>query len=230
MSDTGNARLAPLPADRLAALLTRLVGRRRWPRVLALRRLLAVGLIIVAGVLALRPAAAEGPPTVDVLVAAHDLAPGRLAPADLTVRRLPGQFAPAGALSRPDAALGHVLDGPVRAGEPITDVRLLGPAATGLSASDPDAASVPVRLADPGIADLLRPGSRVDVVTSGATSPDQVSPQTQLLASDASVVAVLGKDNSAGQRGCLVVLALPRTVATRVAVAALDRPIAVTLR
>jgi Flp pilus assembly protein CpaB len=232
MYDKGNrhtTRLGPLPRDRLGALLTKLLGHRSWPRALAVRRALAVGLIIAAGVLALRPAAAEGSPTVDVLVAAHDLPPGgTLGPADVSVRRMPGRLAPAGALPRADAALGHILDGPVRAGEPITDVRLLGTADTSMSTSDPNAASVPVRLSDPGIAELLHPGTRVDVVTSSEV--DAASPTAQVLASDAMVMAVRGQDSASSQHGPLVVLALPRQFATQVAAASLHQSVTVTLR
>ncbi|HWE89103.1 MAG TPA: Flp pilus assembly protein CpaB [Pseudonocardiaceae bacterium] len=233
MRHNRNAKISPLPRDQLGRFLTTMLGARQWPRVLAVRRVLAVGLIVAAGVLALRPAAADGTTSVDVLVAARDLPPGdALGPADLTLRPMPRGVPPASALTSVGAAVGRVLDGPVRAGEVITDVRLLGPADTGLSTADPSAAAVPVRLSDPGIADLLRPGLRVDVVASGETDGDVATgpPAAQVLAADAVVVTVRGQDGTSGQHGPLVVLALSRKDATQVAAASLRQAVTVTLR
>jgi pilus assembly protein CpaB len=85
---------------------------------------------------------------------------------------------------------------------------------------------VPVRLSDPGVADLLRPGSRVDVVASG---PDHDG--ISVLAADAVVVTVRHSEGKSGTPGGrLVLVALPREAATRVAAASLGEPVAVTLR
>jgi len=221
-----NPSIAPLLTDRLRVLL----GARGWPRALALRRLLAVLLIMLAGALALRPAAAHDVAGARVVVTTHDLAAGvTLTAADLTVCTEPAGLLPSAALTSVSAALGQVLSSSVRAGEPLTDVRLLGPADTSLTARAPGAAAVPVRLADPGVAELLHPGARVDVVT---LDPDrQADP---VLASDATVLAIRAPDPAAdsltGQRGQLVVLALPQDSATRLAAASLRQPVTVTLR
>jgi hypothetical protein len=90
-----------------------------------------------------------------------------------------------------------------------------------LTTGDPTAAAVPFRLADPAVADLLTPGVRVDVVTVSANNTDPV-----ILADNATVLTVRRADEDAN----LVVIALPRGEATRVAAAALDQPVAVTLR
>ena len=202
------------PIDRFHTLLAR-IGRRRVTR---LRRAAAALLGGLALVLALAPpAAAAGTP---VLVAAIDVTAGTtLQLADVAVRHWPPELVPAGALRDPTAARGRVLVGAARAGEPITDVRLVGagPAAEGSSAA------VPLRLADAGVAALLVPGSRVDVVTAGAGADRPV-----VLATDAAVLAVLADD--AHGHGRLVMVALPREIATRVAAAALTEQIAFTLR
>ena len=130
--------------------------RRGWPRAIAVRRIVAVALVLLAAVLALRPGVARGEAAPPVLVA-----------------------------------------------------------------------SVPVRLADPGLADLLPPGSRVDVIaaeTSGHAADHPV------LASDAVVVRTHRPAESDVDRGPLVVLALPRDAAARVAAAALHGIVTVTLR
>jgi hypothetical protein len=69
-----------------------------------------------------------------------------------------------------------------------------------------------VRLADAGVAELLKAGSRVDVI----------GPDAEVLAEGATVVEV--------REARLVVLGLGRRNATRIAAVSLDRPVAVTLR
>lgn len=222
-------QLNPLPIDRLRSLLR----GRGWPRTMALRRIVAIALVVLAGALALRPAGAGETAQTDVVVAAKDMAPGSLlTQAGVSIRRLPGSVVPSGALLHRTAAVGRVLAAPVRAGEPLTDVQLVGPADTALTTGDPDAATVPVRLADPDVADLLRPGIRVDVVT---LDPDHQS--DPVLAENATVVTVRDTAGSSGltgstqgQTGRLVLVALPRRFATRLAAASLRQPVTVTLR
>jgi len=210
-------RLAP----RLPHRITAAVAGPGWRRLALLRRFAAAALAGLALVLALAPRAA--PTTVPVAVAAAGITAGATVRAvDLVVRDWPAELVPSGALSDPDAAEGRVLVGAARAGEPITDVRLVG--ATPSSGTGPDRAAVPVRLADAGVAALLVPGSRVDVVTVGGRSDQPV-----VLASDASVLAVLAEDTR-GAKGRLVMVAMPRDVATRVAAASLSEQVAVTLR
>jgi pilus assembly protein CpaB len=218
-----NARLGPSTTDRLRALL----HTRGWPRTMALRRLVAIVLVVLAGVLALRPAGARETAEIGVVVAARDLPPGgTLAQADVALRLLPGPAVPGGALTSRSAAVGQVLAGAVRAGEPITDVRIVGPADTALTTGDPTDATVPVRLADPDVADLLRPGLRVDVVT---LDPDQQA--DPVLAENATVITVrTTAGTTPGQSGRLVLVAVPRQSATQLAAASLRQPVTVTLR
>lgn len=214
------AGVAPSPVDRIRRLSAL---RGQWPR-----RGLAAAFAILALVLALRPDQGGAHPTAPVLVARHDLAPGStLAPADVALRQLPADLLPAGALRTVGAATGHVLGGALRAGEPITDVRLVD---GGLPGGAPGTSAVPVRLADPGVADLLHPGVRVDVVTTD--QPDDAAPSATgaVLASGAIVLTVRDADTAPGQHGRLVVLALPEQVATRVAAVSLRQPVTVTLR
>lgn len=215
MRDIRTARVTPSPVDRIRGLLG---PPGPWTR-----RALAAALAVLALVLALRPDATSGGPSEPIVVAGHDLAPGStLAPADLVLRRMPKDLLPSGALTSLPAAAGHVLGGALRAGEPITNVRLVD---TGLPGEAPGSSAVPVRLADPGVADLLHPGVRVDVVAMDPNEADN-----PLLASDAIVLTVRDADNAPGQHGRLVVLALPEQVATRVAAVSLRQPVTVTLR
>jgi pilus assembly protein CpaB len=210
-----DSRLAPRPLSRLGALV---VGPG-WRRVALLRRAAAGALATLALVLALAPGSDSGVP---VVVAAVDVAAGStLRPADLTLRRWPAELVPGGALPDPAGADGRVLVGAARAGEPITDTRLAGPAAA--LGAPPGAAAVPVRLADAGAAALLVPGSTVDVVTVGGESGEPV-----VLATAAAVLAVLPPDSPSSGR--LVLVAMPSGVAARVAAASLTEQVAVTLR
>jgi Flp pilus assembly protein CpaB len=220
-SRAGPRRLAPRPHERLAEVLR----GSGWRRTVLLRRAAAGALATMALVLALVPRDAGSA----VVVAARDLASGTaLAAADLTVTRWPTALVPQGVLRTPGDADGHVLIGAARAGEPLTDVRLAGPDATARLTGHPDDAAVPVRLPDPDVAGLLRPGSRVDVITPGRDEERPV-----VLAADAAVLTVLaaGADGPVrGTQGRLVLVALPRAEAARVAAAALSEQVAVTLR
>lgn len=193
-----------------------------WRRVALARRLAAAALATAALVLALAPRAAGGAP---VVVAARDLQPGAaVAATDLRIASWPADLVPAGALTTLDSAAGRVLAAAVRAGEPLTDVRLAGPELTARLAGSPDAAAVPVRPADTGVAALLRPGDRVDVVGAGSGAGGIV------LAADVAVLAVLPSGDQTGGGGPLVLVAMPRELATRVAAASLTDQVAITLR
>lgn len=195
---------------------------RGWPRRLAVRRLVAVLLVLAAAVLAVSPQPRETD-TVPMLVASRDLPPGTtLRDADLVVSRPPPSLRPKAALTDPAQARGRVLAAATTAGEPLTAARLLGRENTVLTSGDPSAAAVPFRLADPAVASLLTAGLRVDVVTVTPSS------EAEVLAANATVVTVRPADEAA--EGHLVVLALPREEATRVAAASLGQPVAVTLR
>lgn len=214
-------RLSPRPHERLAEALR----GSGWRRTALLRRTAAGLLALLALVLALVPRERGSP----VVVAARDLVPGTaLAAADLSVASWPSALVPAGALGTVTQAGGRVLVGAARAGEPLTDVRLVGPDPTGRLTGRPGDAAVPVRLPDPDVARLLAPGSRVDVVTPGRDDGGPV-----VLAADATVLTVLAAEPDGPAqvpRGRLVLVALPRSAAARVAAAALSEQVAITLR
>lgn len=211
-----DARLTP----RLNHRLRGLAAGPGWRRTALLRRTAAGLLAALALVLALTPRATAG--GVSVVVAAADLASGStVGPDALVVREWPPDLVPAGALRDPADAVGRVLVGAARTGEPLTDTRL-----TGAGPRTGDDAAVPVRLADADVAALLVPGSRVDVVTLGGRADQPV-----VLAVDAEVLTVLpAPGGPAAARGPLVLVAMPRAIASRVAAAALSEQVAVTLR
>ncbi len=204
---------AALPPALRTAL--RVVRRRRG--------LLAAGLTAAAVASALPVLAPPVEPGTVVLAAARDLPAGAvLDDADVVRLELPARALPEGAL--PDAPVaGLRLAGPVRRGEALTDVRLLGAgllarAGEGLVAS-------PVRLADPAGAALVRAGDHVDVL---AAAPDGGAPVAPTAASDVLVLSVPAPDDAV--EGGLVVLATTPATAARLAAAAVSSRLSVVLR
>lgn len=203
------------------AALVREVGR-----VLRRRRGPVAALLVAAAVATalpgLAPAAA---PAAVVLAAAHDLAPGsRLTEADVVRVALPAAARPSGALP-----LGPVeglrVAGPVRRGEPLTDVRLLGPGLLDPASARAGLVAVPVRLADRGGAALLAAGDSVDVL---AAAGDGRAPTAAVVAADATVLAVPAPDGT--DEGGLVVLRTSSVAAGRLAAAAVSGRLSVVLR
>jgi Flp pilus assembly protein CpaB len=206
------------------------VFRLRRPRspVHTLRRALAALLAAGALALALRspPAADPGPATAAVAVAAADLATGTVLTAgDLTVSLLPLDAAPAGRTEDPAELVGRRLAAALRVGEPVTDVRLVGP---GLTTGLPeDQVAAPVRLADLAVTGLVRTGDRVDVL---ATAPD--APTAEVVAADVLVLAASGpvqEPSAAPDDAGLLVLAVDEATAARLAAVATTATLTVTL-
>jgi Flp pilus assembly protein CpaB len=199
--------------------------RPDWSRTVLARRIAAAGLVVLAGVAAVRPNP-EGD-RAQVVVAAHDLSPGAALTADdlrLEKRLVP--TIPDGSQSDIDTVVGSTLAGPARRGEVLTDVRLLG-RRLAESAAGQDARIVPVHPADSALADLVRPGDVVDVVAASETA-SQSAPR--VVATDAIVVLVSAKQKTHATAGDRVILvALPEASANAVAGAALVQTVTLTL-
>jgi Flp pilus assembly protein CpaB len=211
------------------AALTRLLHGRRpdWTRTVAARRATAAGLVALAAVSALR----DDPrgDTVDVVVAARDLAPGAALTADdVRVQPRPAATAPDSAATGLDTVVGATLAGPTRRGEVLTDVRLLSPRLAE-AAAGPDARLVALPLADPALLDLVRVGDVVDVVAAPQSA--DAAEQARVLTTGAVVVLVSGEQKGlAARSGSRVVLvALPAAAARAVAGAALAQSVTLTL-
>ena len=184
------------------------------------RALLAAGLTAAAVATALPTLAPTPAATVDVVTALHDLSPGSpLTPADLTSVALPRSLAPEGVLTVIADAVGRAVAGPVRKGESLTDVRLLG---AGLLASGAGLVAAPVRLADAASATLLHAGDRVDVLAT----PTEGIGSAVVIASGLQVLAVPASSDA---EGALVVLAATPAEAARLATAAVRSRLSVTV-
>lgn len=178
---------------------------RRRLRILAWRArrplaALCAGLAAVVAVGLVRPA---DPPTARVPVAARDLALGAVVAAgDVTVAEVPVAMLPAAVLdAAPDAVaddlVGRRLAVPVPAGLPLVGELLVDEAGTG----PPGTVVVPVRFADAGVADVLRPGMRVDVVAAALHDGDDA-----LRLAEAAIVLAQqgGTDEASGSGGGLL--------------------------
>lgn len=173
--------------------------------VLRRRRLLAVLCAALAAAAGVRAAAPPAPDTVAVRVADRPLPAGAVVTtADLRTVDLPADAVPDGALDDP---VGATLAAPLGPGEPVTEVRLVGP---GLATAALGTTALPVRLSDAGQAALLSVGDRIDLL---ATDPQDGS--TVLAAGDVPVLALPEPTGRAGSgpdgalTGRLVVLGIP---------------------
>ncbi|MDQ1701107.1 MAG: pilus assembly protein CpaB [Frankiaceae bacterium] len=147
---------------------------------------------------------------VPVVVATRDLPAGRLLSAsDLSVVSLPPGSAADGAASAVESVVGQRLALPMRRHEAVTDVRLID--AGLLARLGAGLRAVPVRFADPAAAEVVQPGSVVDVYArSDADTP------IGAVVIGATVLQVL----TSGDQGVVLLLAADDNGAAKLAGAA----------
>ena len=193
------------------------------------RRVAAAGLVVLAGVAALRPDPAGE--LAEVVVAAHDLTPGSaLTTDDVRIEKRLATNLPDGCRTDLGAVVGSTLASPTRRGEVLTDVRLLG-SRLAESTAGPGARIVPLHLADGALIDLVRVGDVVDILAAPDTDARADAPAvTKVVATDAVVVLVSAKGKARDADSDRVVLvALPARVANAVAGSALGQAVTLTL-
>jgi Flp pilus assembly protein CpaB len=203
--------------------------RPDWTRTVLARRVAAGGLVVLAGIAALR-SNPDGD-RAEVVVAARDLRPGAALTADdVRLEKRSATTLPDGSQADLGAVVGSTLASPTRRGEVLTDVRLLG-SRLAESTAGPSARIVPLHLADSALIDLVRVGDVVDVLAAPATgSPVAAQAVTKVVATDAIVVLVSAKPKAQTVDNDRVVLvALPAHVANTVAGSALGQTVTLTL-
>ncbi|WP_194793093.1 SAF domain-containing protein [Raineyella fluvialis] len=132
------------------------------------RRSLAAVLTFVAVLGALRVFAAPPGGGAQVVVLTADVTGGSaLSRTQLTLRSVPPDLVPGGAVTALDQAEGRTPAGPLTAGTILTASALVGPGLAGLSSGH---VAVPARLADPGIVAVLRVGDVIDVLATDPSS------------------------------------------------------------
>jgi SAF domain len=220
----GESSLNPSAFSRLAMWL-----RPDWTRTVLARRVVAAGLVVLAGVATLSPDPAGE--YSEVVVAERDLRPGTaLTPGDVRLEKRLASTVPDGSRAELNAVIGATLAGPTRRGEVLTDVRLLGNRLAE-STAGPGARIVPLHLADGALIDLVRVGDVVDVLTAPATgSVDATQVVPKVVATDAVVVLVSAKQKvQAADSDRVVLVALPARMANTVAGSALGQAVTLTL-
>ncbi len=196
----------PSARDRLTGL-----PRRFRLRVLRHRRLLAAALAALAVAAGLQAVVAPTPPGVRVAVAARDLPGGTvLTERDLTEVSFSEGSVPDGLAGE---TTGRTLAAPLRRGEPVTDLRLVGP---GLAAGHPGLTAVPIRLPDPAMAALLTVGDHIDLVAA-----DPQGTAAQVIARGVPVLALPSEQPGAqgSLSGRLIVVGATEAVALDLAAA-----------
>jgi Flp pilus assembly protein CpaB len=200
----------------VAAVVRRWFLRHRRLVVAALASLIAYSLVHVL--------APPPPPTAPVVVAARDLSSGtRLAAGDLRLSAVDPVDVPDGAATQIAAVVGEVLAAPMRAGESLTDRRVLGAAL--VAGYRGDMVAAPVRIQDADVVALLHVGDRIDVYASNG---DQTLPARQVV-TDAPIVALPSMADT-GREGGLVVLAVSEGAAASLAQASASTHLSVSLR
>lgn len=184
------------------------------------RRLLSATATGLAVYLALAAVTAE-PEGRPVVLAARDLDSGiRLRASDVHATSLPHPAIPAGAADDVSEVVGRTTSGALRRGEVMTDRRTVR--AGLLDGFGSGRVLAVVRVTDPSVLGLLRPGDRVDVV---AVSGDD-APKASRVARGAVVVTV-PRQRSTFSDGAPIGLAVTRDVALDLAERALDSRLAV---
>ena len=188
---------------------------------------LLVGLAVLLIVERLSPRTEVGR---TVVVAASDLSAGtRVSARDVAVVRLPRRAVPGHALSSPAAALGRTLVGPMRAGQVLTDLSLVGRSL--IAGYPPGIVAAPVQVRDADVVRLLRVGDRLDVFAarSDAALADLVVRSAVVLALPRAGGSALGALGEGDGEGGIVILAVTEGEASALAQAAATAPVSVAL-
>lgn len=195
------------------------------------RRLLAALCAAVAVLAVVKAVAPTAPATALVWSAARDLSGGSpLTGPDLRAVALPLRAIPAGALRVDTQVVGRLLAAPMRRGEPLTDVRLLGPSLL-TALPEPGLVAVPVRVADgSAAAALVHPGDVIDVLAVGDPVTGAGSAQPVTVATRVRVVAVPARVGTGSDGGGLVVVAVNRAQAAALAAASTGARLSLALR
>lgn len=196
--------------------------RRDLRRAVLSRRRLLAGIFAALAVVTTVHVAGSTPDTRSVVVAATDLRAGEVVDrGDLDTVEVPPALAPDGAADPDDPPIGRTVAGPVRAGEPLTDVRLVQPAL--LAGFDSGTVLTTVRVYDPTAAALVEPGDRVDVVGT-----DPRGGRASVVAADVTIVSRPALDDElALGDGAPLVVAVDQATALDLADAAVRQQLTV---
>lgn len=150
------------------------------------RRKLAVVAAVLAVLTGINAAAPRPPDASPVLRAVDLVAGGDRLTADLVrLELVPVDAIPEGALTDPAQALGRTVAAAIPQGQVLTEHDLVGKRSV-----SPGRVLTPVRLADPGLGALLRPGDQVDIVAT-----DGQNGAATIVAPGARIVTIPASDD-----------------------------------
>ncbi len=171
-------------------------------------------LVLRGHLLRLEARAIAAGPGVPMLVAELDLPRGETVEAgDVSLRSVPVDYRPPGALTSVSQAVGRMLAADVVAGEPLTAGRLAAGGGPVAAMVPPGLRAVPVLAGVPP--GLLAPGDRVDVLATFAAG----QPHTETVVAEAEVLSILGAQDGAFEGATSLVLVVSPDDAERLAYA-----------
>ncbi|WP_152361340.1 SAF domain-containing protein [Microlunatus speluncae] len=154
------------------------------------RRKLAVIAAVLAVLTGINAAAPRAPDTVTVLRAVEFLpGGGPVAATQVRLEAVVAEAVPEDALTDPAQAVGRILAAPVPKGQVLTGSDLVGDRTL-----RPGRVLAPVRLADSGLAAVLRPGDVIDIVAA-----DGQGGPAGTVARGVRLVTIPGADGSTGR-------------------------------
>jgi Flp pilus assembly protein CpaB len=185
---------------------------------------LVAAVLLAASALAFAEHVRPDPPaSTAVVVAARDLESGALIHRDdVRLVSMPDDVVPSAAATAVADVAGETVAAPMRAGEPLTDRRVVG--ASLVSGYPAGSVAAPIRVTDAEAAALLTVGDRVDVYSAPA-----VGDEARLVVADAPVVAVPRNGPDPGG-GALIVLAVDDGAAASLAGTASHGVLSIVLR
>ena len=173
---------------------------------------LLVFLALLSALGALRPQVSGD----SVVVASRDLVAGdNLLAADLTTISWTGGDAPGGSSSSIADFLGETVASPVRKGEPLTDVRVLGPGL--LDGYGPSTVVTTIRIADSAALTGLRSGDAVALI---GTDPETAA--ASVISRDVHLLSTPAADPERADQGVSIQVVTPERDALRLAEVSMD--------
>ncbi len=191
--------------------------RFRKPRPTTIRRTVALTVFLCAVGLAAVESLTPRSGHVRVVISAKSIAAGAsIAEQDVTIKDIPRDLVPSGAVTDITSAQGRTLATGMSPGEILTDQRMVGPSLARSLSGSSESKIIAITLADTGIVSALRTGDSVDIVST-ADERGMAAP----LAHGARVVNIVDDE--------VVLVALPTGAAEVVAATSLASPLTLLL-
>lgn len=199
-----------------------------YRRSLALRRVTAAALVIAALCFSTLHLAQQESPV--VIYSTTVAAGSRLTEADVRIARMPHSMIPENSVTNPEEIVGNVTvvsrpNGSIATRHDFVETTLISTKVTNDTEAfgNEDSNIIPIKLAEPTLAGLLRPGDVISILT---TESDKSEP-VMIAAGGRVVFAVTEASELPGATPGTVLVSLPATAAQHVAAASLSLPLAV---